>query len=693
MPEDNTTTSSTPMQNSTTPVLPTVASDAIPSPQSPPDPVPTVPPVPPVPQDSTTPTMPTDSPSDTTSIIDQTPMSSVVVDPTAPPEGVDSDPAPATPSIYDEVANKIRESKNVLIALSSDPSVDEMAAAIGLSIYLDRLDKRATAIYSGSTPNALEFLKPEETFEPSADTLQDFVIALNKEKADHLRYKLDGDYVKIYITPYKARIAEENLEFSYGDYNVDLVIALDVANGVDLDSALREHGRIMHDAVIINVTTGNPGKFGEIEWSEKASSSISEMIARLIFSEGGSAKLGKEEATAFLTGIVAATNRFSNSSTTPETMKIASTLMEYGANQQLVSKNITPDIENEILSLSGADNQPNHSNENTDPTKLEIEHNKEDEDNHSSDSSESSESEAESKEGDKPKEEADESKEISADINEKEDTLLEDLKAAEASLSHAGAETTAEPTKAPLEIKNSNEKDSSLLEVQDDPAKLESEPKPEESESKLESEQDSTPSLEAPEQEASSTPSDSEPKTEPTLEPIMTPEPMPSVDTKSEAPNSPSKSNLLESPDKLQQTKKNIEPPADFEETPSNGENSNKFGQMLEDALSDANIPEPISSPITSPPETNVNPAAMGAPVVPNSPETNGVPEINYMPNGEILPPPPAPPIEISQSPMPSIPNIPEPTASMPSTPAPAPQPSSSPAANTDPAAFKIPGM
>lgn len=693
MPEDNTTTSSTPMQNSTTPVLPTVASDAIPSPQSPPDPVPTVPPVPPVPQDSTTPTMPTDSPSDTTSIIDQTPMSSVVVDPTAPPEGVDSNPAPAAPSIYDEVANKIRESKNVLIALSSDPSVDEMAAAIGLSIYLDRLDKRATAIYSGSTPNALEFLKPEETFEPSADTLQDFVIALNKEKADHLRYKLDGDYVKIYITPYKARIAEENLEFSYGDYNVDLVIALDVANGVDLDSALREHGRIMHDAVIINVTTGNPGKFGEIEWSEKASSSISEMIARLIFSEGGSAKLGKEEATAFLTGIVAATNRFSNSSTTPETMKIASTLMEYGANQQLVSKNITPDIENEILSLSGADNQPNHSNENTDPTKLEIEHNKEDEDNHSSDSSESSESEAESKEGDKSKEEADESKEISADINEKEDTLLEDLKAAEASLSHAGAETTAEPTKAPLEIKNSNEKDSSLLEVQDDPAKLESEPKPEESESKLESEQDSTPSLEAPEQEASSTPSDSEPKSEPTLEPIMTPEPMPSVDTKSEAPNSPSESNLLESPDKLQQTKKNIEPPADFEETPSNGENSNKFGQMLEDALSDANIPEPISSPITSPPETNVNPAAMGAPVVPNSPETNGVPEINYMPNGEILPPPPAPPIEISQSPMPSIPNIPEPTASMPSTPAPAPQPSSSPAANTDPAAFKIPGM
>ena len=81
-----------------------------------------------------------------------------------------------------EVVKKISESQNVLVALSSDPSVDEISAAIGLSLFLDKLGKRATAIYSGSTPNALEFLKPEETFESTADTLQDFVIALTKKK-------------------------------------------------------------------------------------------------------------------------------------------------------------------------------------------------------------------------------------------------------------------------------------------------------------------------------------------------------------------------------------------------------------------------------------------------------------------------------------------------------------------------------
>lgn len=280
------------------------------------------------------------------------------------------------------VLQNIQEAKNVLVALSADPSVDEMAAAIGLTLFLDNLGKRATAIYSGETPNALEFLKPDEMFEPSADTLQDFVIALNKDKADHLRYKLDGDFVKIYITPYRAKIEKKDLEFTYGDYNVDLVLALDVTNGADLDDALREHGRIMHDAVIINITTGKPGKFGEIEWNDGRASSVSEMIARLLYGMEGETKIEKEEATAFLTGIVAATNRFSNARTVPETLQIAAKLMASGANQQLISRHITPEVDNELTEAMKREQKvetpvkkeaPEEEGE-TDPTKLEIGH-------------------------------------------------------------------------------------------------------------------------------------------------------------------------------------------------------------------------------------------------------------------------------------------------------------------------------
>ncbi|MBR3132257.1 hypothetical protein IKG33_02520 [Candidatus Saccharibacteria bacterium] len=652
MPDDNnitlpTVVSDQPVSDpvasdSTSTSAPTSASDlaSVSDPISVPEP--TEPEIPSEKEDKSLPSVPT--PSD----LPDTPASDVDVAPAIPT-------ATADPEIYAEVASKIGEAHNVLIALSSDPSVDEMAAAIGFSLFLDRLGKRATAIYSGSTPNALEFLKPEETFESTADTLQDFVIALNKEKADHLRYKLDGDYVKIYITPYRTRISEEDLEFSYGDFNVDLVVALDVTNGIDLDSALREHGRIMHSAVIINVTTGNPGKFGEIEWSDKSASSVSEMIARLLYSINSKVAIEKEEATAFLTGIVAATNRFSNAKTTPETMKIASRLMESGANQQLISKNITPDIDNEMYSLLS----PVAEKRDDDPTKLDIEHGNE--------------------------EGIDETKEVDATVTEKDSTLLDDLKAAEASLAAAGAETTPDTSNQPIRI-------------EDEPA-LEST-----SETTPEITPISTPELSAeptpePAQEASEsgleTPASDSESPESTLEPTsgLTPE------LSSEPASEPS--TAMPAEDGFAKPEKVIQPQEDFNTTVVADDGSDKYGKMLEEALANSN-----GTPAFSENPTFGNPALANAPAVSSAPEINGVPEMNYMPlpDEEILPPPPAPPIDMNGASGPAAPDFSNVTPIEPAMPVvePTPEPlGPQPAMQdqvyqpqaSDPGAFKIPGM
>lgn len=622
MPEDNTTITPTMTDDASTttgePTLPPVASDS---------------PTPSFPTPSTD--FPTDVPTPTDVAQDTSmPTSPTVVDPLMPDlPSTNAEPEP--PSIYREVAGKIAESHNVLIALSSDPSVDEMCAAIGLSLYLDKLGKRATAIYSGSTPNALEFLKPEETFEPTADTLQDFVIALNKEKADHLRYKLDGDYVKIYITPYRTRISADDLEFSYGDFNVDLVLALDVANGIDLDSALREHGRIMHDAVIINITTGNPGKFGEIEWSDKKASSVSEMIAQLLYSVKSDVEIGKEEATAFLTGIVAATNRFSNAQTTPETMQLSSRLMESGANQQLISKNITPDVDNEMYSLLSSSSAAS-SRKPADPTKLDIQH--------------------EGEEG------IDETKEINDVITEKDSTLLDDLKAAEASLAQTGAETTPDDSNQPVRL------DTTEASTPEPEPTLEAEPETSKPESVESTNADST---------DEPTPTEPEPIDASTEEPSLPAVDAPTLDNEER----PGEKVVAPSPD------------SEFAQP---AEDNSKYGHMLEEALEGLTNPGSATA-------FSGNPAADSAPSVASNPEINGVPEMNFVPPADaaILPPPPTPPIDMSADSLDaSLPTTPiEPAAPIVEpTPEPlGPQPSMQdqvyrPQAS-DPGAFKIPGM
>ncbi|MEI6053902.1 MAG: hypothetical protein WCQ49_00860 [Candidatus Saccharibacteria bacterium] len=241
-----------------------------------------------------------------------------------------------------QIIDKIKAATNILIAVSKDPSVDDLSAAIGMAAMLDKLGKHATAIFSGTLPAAISFLEPDKVFENSVDSLRDFIIALDKEKADHVRVKVDGDVAKISITPHRTTITSEDLEFSQGDYNVELVIALGVDKKDHLDMALASHGQILHDVTVVTLSVGGMvSDLGSIDWHEDSFSCLCEMVTSL--SEGLKAEepiLDKQISTALLTGIVAATERFSNTKTSPAVMSLAAQLMAAGADQQLIASKL-----------------------------------------------------------------------------------------------------------------------------------------------------------------------------------------------------------------------------------------------------------------------------------------------------------------------------------------------------------------
>jgi hypothetical protein len=135
-------------------------------------------------------------------------------------------------------------------------------------------------------------------------------------------------------------LTERDLDFSQGDFNVDVVVALGVTEPDDLDAAITAHGRILHDATVVSVSTVGQGTLGSINWVDPNASSLSEMIVSL--TDGFDKKtLDNQIATALLTGIVASTERFSNDKTTPKTMSASATLMAAGANQQLIATELS----------------------------------------------------------------------------------------------------------------------------------------------------------------------------------------------------------------------------------------------------------------------------------------------------------------------------------------------------------------
>ncbi len=238
-----------------------------------------------------------------------------------------------------QLVDRLKSANNILVTVSRNPSVDQLAACLGLTLLLNKLSKHSVAVFSGQVPSTIEFLKPEETLEKTTDSLRDFIIALDKDKADKLRYKVEDNVVRIFITPYKTSITEKDLEFSQGDFNVDVVIALGVKQQEELDGAITAHGRILHDATVASINLAPEGGVGTINWHDPQASSLSELVTDLSQLLGDKL-LDNQIATALLTGIVAETNRFSNDKTSSQTMNASSLLMAAGANQQLVASKL-----------------------------------------------------------------------------------------------------------------------------------------------------------------------------------------------------------------------------------------------------------------------------------------------------------------------------------------------------------------
>lgn len=242
-----------------------------------------------------------------------------------------------------QLSERLKQANNILVTVSRNPSVDQLAAAIGLTLVLNHLGKHATAVFSGNVPSTIEFLKPDETLEKNTDSLRDFIIALDKSKADKLRYKVEDKVVKIFITPYRTSISQDDLQFSQGDFNVDVVVGLGVREQDELDEAITAHGRILHDATVATINTETKGDLGSIAWVDNRASSLCELVVNLTDVLDKEA-LDNQVATALLTGIVAATDRFSNDRTSPATMSASAELMAAGANQQLVATKLSTGI-------------------------------------------------------------------------------------------------------------------------------------------------------------------------------------------------------------------------------------------------------------------------------------------------------------------------------------------------------------
>lgn len=114
------------------------------------------------------------------------PAGPVPAPPPVPPAGSPAAPPPGAPGSNlpprQQAVERIKQGTNILVTVSNNPSVDQLAACIGLTLLLNKAGKHATAVFSGAVPSTIEFLQPEKTIEKNTAYL---------ERRERRRYLLD----------------------------------------------------------------------------------------------------------------------------------------------------------------------------------------------------------------------------------------------------------------------------------------------------------------------------------------------------------------------------------------------------------------------------------------------------------------------------------------------------------------------
>lgn len=246
------------------------------------------------------------------------------------------------PSPKQQVIEAVRSGESIVITTSKSPSRDEIAAAIGLRLLLEKLDKVAEVVIAAQIPAQLDFL-PTKFINSKLQGQRDFVIEVDQSQteADHLKYVTEDGKLKIYVTPYNGVYSEKDVSFSYGDYHCDVIIGLGAHEPSQLDPVVTQEKKLTDKARFVFITNGSGSDQG-YNWVDAAASSICEMVMSM--SEAlGSGMMDKDIATALFAGIVDKTEHFTNSATTPKVMTMAAQLLAAGANQaEVVKKLSTP---------------------------------------------------------------------------------------------------------------------------------------------------------------------------------------------------------------------------------------------------------------------------------------------------------------------------------------------------------------
>ncbi len=255
---------------------------------------------------------------------------------------------------FTQAINSIQTSQNILILPSSPPDGDSIGSALAMYLTLRSLGKNATVVLSADVPEVFKFLPEAGTITKDADLTPDLLITIdlsNTELKD-VQHEVVDNKVNIIVSPQKGALKPENVTFPSPEKKYDLIITVDTAALEQLGEFYETYSDVFQDIQSINIDHhASNTNHGSVNIVDPKASSACEILAALIEQLG--VTITPDLATLLLAGIITDTGSFQNPNTTPESFDLAANLIDKGARQQEIIKNVYKTKQLEALKLWG----------------------------------------------------------------------------------------------------------------------------------------------------------------------------------------------------------------------------------------------------------------------------------------------------------------------------------------------------
>ena len=236
----------------------------------------------------------------------------------------------------EQIIDQINKSETILICVGKNPDGDALGSALGLCLVLKKMGKKADIVSPTAILNKYSFLPSSNTITHKLEGVRDYILSLDidKEKLHQLRYEVQNNKLKIFITAKNSDLEEKNIIIESAKFKYDLVMVLGTSDSENLGSIYDENSDLFYEAPVINIDN-NPSNeyFGKINMVDVTASSTSEIIFNLVI-DLKEELIDEQIATNLLEGIIFKTNSFQNKSTTPKAFLAAASLIAKGANKQ-----------------------------------------------------------------------------------------------------------------------------------------------------------------------------------------------------------------------------------------------------------------------------------------------------------------------------------------------------------------------